>query len=57
MPKYDFKCKSCEEVIEVTKGMSEPGPEKCEDCGGDMQQVFFPAPVTFKGSGFYRTGG
>lgn len=57
MPKYDFKCKSCEQVIEITKGMSEPGPEKCEECGGDMQQVFFPTPVTFKGGGFYKTGG
>ena len=56
MPKYDYKCEKCEGTFEVVKSMVDPHPTECE-CGGKLSQVFSPTPVTFKGSGFYKTGG
>ena len=35
--------------------MQESGPERCEQCGGELRRVFFPAGIIFKGSGFYKT--
>lgn len=57
MPKYDYKCDKCEEVIEIVKSMSDDHPTDCE-CGGHLSLVWNSAPgITFKGSGFYKTGG
>ena len=41
--------------IEVIHSMQESGPERCEQCGGELRRVFFPAGIIFKGSGFYKT--
>lgn len=54
MPKYEFVCKQCEQHFEIEKPISEPHPELC-DCGGELNRVFSPIGVQFKGSGFYRT--
>ena len=35
--------------------MLEPGPARCERCGGELRRVIYPAGIIFKGSGFYRT--
>lgn len=56
MPKYDYKCDKCTDVIEIVKSISEDHPTKC-NCGGNLSQIFHATPVTFKGSGFYKTGG
>ena len=34
--------------------MIEPGPARCERCGGELRRVIYPAGIIFKGSGFYR---
>jgi putative FmdB family regulatory protein len=55
MPLYDYACTKCGHVREVRHGFGESYDEPCEACGGALRRVFNPAPVLFKGSGFYVT--
>jgi putative FmdB family regulatory protein len=55
MPLYDYKCTKCGTVREVRHGFSETHDEPCPACGAAMTRVFNPAPIVFKGSGFYAT--
>jgi putative FmdB family regulatory protein len=55
MPLYDYACTKCGQVREVRHGFGESFEEPCEACGGELRRVFNPAPVVFKGSGFYVT--
>ncbi len=55
MPLYDYACTACGRVHEVRHGFDETYDRPCEACGAPMRRVFNPAPVLFKGSGFYVT--
>lgn len=55
MPLYDYACPQCGRVFEVRHGFNESYGQPCEACGGALRRVFNPAPVLFKGSGFYVT--
>jgi putative FmdB family regulatory protein len=55
MPLYDYKCSSCQKVTEVRHGFGEDMTGPCPECGGKLARVFNPAPIVFKGSGFYVT--
>ncbi len=55
MPLYDYACPQCGRVFEVRHGFDESYGQPCEACGGALRRVFNPAPVLFKGSGFYVT--
>ncbi|MBV8154989.1 MAG: FmdB family transcriptional regulator [Candidatus Eremiobacteraeota bacterium] len=55
MPLYDYKCTKCGTVREVRHGFNETNTEPCAACGAAMARVFNPAPIVFKGSGFYKT--
>ncbi|HVN68946.1 MAG TPA: FmdB family zinc ribbon protein [Candidatus Binatia bacterium] len=55
MPLYDYACTKCGRVHEVRHGFDETYGEPCEACGAPLRRVFNPAPVLFKGSGFYVT--
>jgi putative FmdB family regulatory protein len=55
MPLYDYKCTQCGKIAEVRHGFDESYAEPCPACGGQMARVFNPAPIVFKGSGFYVT--
>jgi len=54
LPRYEYKCKKCDESFEVTHGINDT-VEKCEKCGGEVRRVFHPVGIVFKGSGFYAT--
>jgi putative FmdB family regulatory protein len=51
MPLFDFKCNTCNEVVEVSENVQTP----CGTCGETMQRVWSPVGVKFNGSGFYST--
>jgi putative FmdB family regulatory protein len=53
MPLYDYKCSKCQNVTEVRHGFGENFTDPCPQCGGTLSRVFNPAPIVFKGSGFY----
>jgi putative FmdB family regulatory protein len=55
MPLYDYACSKCGRVREVRHGFDETYDGACEACAGPLRRVFNPAPVLFKGSGFYVT--
>jgi putative FmdB family regulatory protein len=55
MPLYDYACTKCGRVREVRHGFGETFDQPCEACGATLRRVFNPAPVLFKGSGFYVT--
>ena len=55
MPIYEYKCPNGH-LFEVFHGMTENGPEKCDECGASpLERVLFPVAVHYKGSGFYST--
>lgn len=55
MPLYDYKCTACGQVTEVRHGFDDVHAEPCPVCGAKLTRVFNPAPIVFKGSGFYVT--
>lgn len=55
MPLYDYRCATCGAVTEIRHGFNESHSEPCAACGGALSRVFNPAPIVFKGSGFYVT--
>jgi putative FmdB family regulatory protein len=55
MPLYDYACTKCGRSYEVRHGFDETHDQTCESCGAPLRRIFNPAPVLFKGSGFYVT--
>ncbi len=55
MPLYDYRCNQCGKTTEIRHGFNDTHSEPCAQCGGTMGRVFNPAPIVFKGSGFYIT--
>jgi putative FmdB family regulatory protein len=55
MPIYEYKCKKCASRFELKKGFNEPSDATCPHCQSEADRVFLPAPIIFKGSGFYVT--
>ncbi|HEX3691560.1 MAG TPA: zinc ribbon domain-containing protein [Solirubrobacteraceae bacterium] len=54
MPIYEYRCKKGHQ-FEVMQRISDDQVTKCEVCGAEVQRVFHPIAVHFKGSGFYNT--
>lgn len=55
MPLYDYRCAQCGKISEIRHGFDDVHREPCAACGGTLNRVFNPAPILFKGSGFYVT--
>ncbi len=55
MPTYEYACKECGERFEIFQSFAEKPLRKHKTCGGEVQKVFHPAGIIFKGSGFYVT--
>jgi len=53
MPLYDYQCTKCDHIVEIRHGFDAAPDAVCEKCGGALKRVFNPAPILFKGSGFY----
>jgi putative FmdB family regulatory protein len=39
MPIYEYACDTCGETLEVIHGISVPGPDVHEGCGGKLQRL------------------
>ena len=55
MPRYDYRCESCENEFELVQTFAEAGAGTCPSCQGAGRRVFHAVPVIYKGSGFYTT--
>jgi len=55
MPIYEFRCKKCQNQIEVYQKISDKPPTRCKKCGGRLEKQISRASVQFKGEGWYVT--
>lgn len=53
MPTYTYRCKDCGEQLEVVRSFSDDPLTVCPSCDGTLRQVFKPAGIVFKGSGWH----
>ena len=55
MPTYEYRCGSCHHHYEKRESFEAPSLQVCPACGAEARRVLHPAPIVFKGSGFYST--
>jgi putative FmdB family regulatory protein len=55
LPIYEYECNSCHFRFEKRQGFDDAPLAECPKCQATGRRVFYPAPVIFKGSGFYVT--
>ena len=55
MPIYEYECKSCHHRFEKRQGFHDEPKADCPQCKGKSRRIIHPAPVIFKGKGFYVT--
>ena len=53
MPRYDYRCQTCDHVFEMRQSFSSEPVATCPSCNNGAQRVIHSVPVVFKGSGFY----
>lgn len=53
MPRYDYKCRSCDNVFELRQSFDAETVAPCPKCGSISNRQFHAPPVIFKGSGWY----
>jgi putative FmdB family regulatory protein len=54
LPIYEYQCERCGAVTDIKHGFKESPSEGCAKCGShELKRLFNPAPILFKGSGFY----
>lgn len=55
MPTYVYECQACGNTLERRQSFSDAPLTTHDECGGSLRRLLWPAPVIFKGSGFYNT--
>lgn len=55
MPIYEYECSNCSHKFELKQGFNDKPEAVCPECQETARRVFHPAPIIFKGSGFYVT--
>jgi putative FmdB family regulatory protein len=54
VPVYEYRCNKGH-TFEALQSMSDEPLTTCTECRSQVQRVFHPVAVHFKGSGFYTT--
>jgi len=55
MPTYEYECGQCSCRFDMRQGFDDEPQAMCPQCQGKARRVFHPAPIIYKGSGFYVT--
>ncbi len=55
MPIYEYECPECQRRFEKRQSFHDEPKADCPECQTPARRVFHPAPIIFKGSGFYVT--
>ena len=55
MPIYEYECSKCSHRFELKQTFDDEPWAECPQCKEIAKRVFHPAPIIFKGSGFYVT--
>jgi putative FmdB family regulatory protein len=53
MPTYEYECGACNHRFEKRQSFSDDAVADCPQCSQKSRRVMCPAPIMFKGSGFY----
>ena len=55
MPTYEYECGSCRYRFDLRQGFDDEPEVECPQCNERARRIFHPAPIIYKGSGFYVT--
>ena len=55
MPIYEYQCTICDHSFEQRLSFDSEPICACPQCENQARRLFKPAPIIFKGSGFYVT--
>jgi putative FmdB family regulatory protein len=55
MPVYEYECGKCKHRFDKRQSFHDEPVADCPICHAAARRVFQPAPIIFKGSGFYVT--
>lgn len=55
MPIYEYECTECSHRFDKKQGFHDEPKADCPKCNHPAKRIFQPAPIIFKGSGFYVT--
>jgi len=55
MPTYEYECGSCRYRFDLRQGFGDEPEAECPQCNERSRRIFHPAPIIYKGSGFYIT--
>ena len=55
MPIYRYLCPKCNLQFELKQSFTDDSVVVCPKCQNGARRLFYPAPIIFKGSGFYVT--
>ena len=55
MPTYEYECGKCSYRFDMRQGFDDEPQAMCPQCQGKARRVFHPAPIIYRGSGFYVT--
>jgi len=55
MPTYEYECGSCRYRFDLRQGFDDDPETECPQCNERARRIFHPAPIIYKGSGFYVT--
>ena len=55
MPIYEYRCRDCEEEIEVTQRITDDPLQTCPKCGGALSKLISNTSFILKGTGWYAT--
>ena len=53
MPRYDYRCDSCNHEFELRQSFDSEPVADCTECNSKATRQFHVVPVVFKGSGWY----
>ena len=56
MPIYNYKCFSCDNVVEIWKGINNDNVELCPKCQAKMDRIIAKSSFILKGGGWYSEG-
>jgi putative FmdB family regulatory protein len=54
MPFYDYRCPTCGNTVELLHGIDDQAARTHEGCGGQLERLYSPTSVHFKGSGWAK---
>jgi len=55
MPIYEYECTKCNHHFDKRQTFADEAVASCPKCHNKSSRIMVPAPVIFKGSGFYVT--